>query len=147
MVNWADEFFSASELLFANTKFRLRLIRARRNFYMINDNPNASLGIVDCSLYTRCIALTDDYHRKRITMLATNPMEFHYLKTLAKISIIPARQNVFIQENVFNRAPVRRIAIAMISNSPFTGSYTENPFLYQQIDLRQNRILKEISQL
>ena len=38
-------------------KVRLRLIRARPNFYMVSDNPNVSLGIVDCSLYTRRIAL------------------------------------------------------------------------------------------
>ena len=56
------DFFSTSELLYPNMKIRLRLIRARPNFYMISDNPNVSLGIVDFSLYTRRIALKDDYH-------------------------------------------------------------------------------------
>ena len=44
-------------------KVRLRQIRARPNFYMISDNPNVCLGIVDCSLYTRRIAPKDDYHK------------------------------------------------------------------------------------
>ena len=122
------DFFSTSELLNPNMKIRLRLIRARPNFYMISDNPNVSLGIVDCSLYTRRTALKDDYHKKRMHMLAYTPVEFNYLETLAKTFIIPARQNKFIQENIFNNAPVRRIAIAMNTNSAFTGSYTENPF-------------------
>ena len=69
-------------------------------------------------------------------------MDFNYLENLAKTFIIPARQNQFIQQNVFNKAPVRRIAIAMKTNSAFTGSYTENPFWYQQFDLRQIRILR-----
>ena len=56
--------------------------------------------------------------------------------------IIPARQNQFIQENIFNKAPVRRIAIAMSTSSVFTGSYTENPFWYQQFDLRQIILLR-----
>ena len=133
------DFFSTSELLYPNTKIRLQLIRARPNFYMISDNPNVSLGIVDCSLYTRRIALKDDYHKKRMDMLAYTPVEFNYLETLAKTFIIPARQNQFIQENIFNNAPVRRINIAMNTNSAFTRSYTENPFCYQQCDLRQNR--------
>ena len=47
-----------------------------------------------------------------------------------------------IQENVFNNAPIRRIAIAMNTNSTFTGSFTKNPFWYQQFDLRQIRILR-----
>ena len=136
------DFFSTSELLYPNMKIGLRLIRARPNFYMISDNPNVSLGIVDCSLYTRRIALKDDYHKKRMDMLAYTPVEFNYLGTLAMTFIIPARQNQFIQENIFNNAPVCRIAIAMNTNSAFTGFYTENPFWYQQFDLRQIKMLR-----
>ena len=136
------DFFSTSELLYPNMKIRLRLIRARPNFYIISDNPNVSLGIVDCSLYTRRIALKDDYHKKRKDMLAYTPVEFNYLETFAKTFIIPARQNQFIQENIFNKTQVRRIAIAMNTNSAFFGSYTENPFWYQQFDLRQIRLLR-----
>ena len=73
------DFFSTSEVLYPNMKIRLRLIRARPNFYMISDNPNVSLGIVDCSLYTRRIALKDDYHKRRMDMLAYTPVEFNYL--------------------------------------------------------------------
>ena len=109
---------------------------------MISDNPNVSLGFVDCSLYTRRIALKDDYHKKRMDMLAYTPVEFNYLETLAKTFNIPARQNQFIQANIFNKATVRRIAIAMNINSAFTGSYIENPFWYQQSELRQIRKLR-----
>ena len=125
------DFFSTSELLYPNMENRLRLIRARPNFYMISDNPNVSLGIVDCSLYTRRIALKDDYHKKRMDMLAYTPVELNYLETLPKSFIIPARQNQFIQENIFKNAPVRWIAVAMNTNSAFTGCHTENPLWYQ----------------
>ena len=70
------DFFSTSELLYPNMKIRLRLIRARTKFYMISDNPNVSPGIVDCSFYTRRIALKDDYHKKRMDMLAYSPVEY-----------------------------------------------------------------------
>ena len=139
---WGVDVFSTSELLCPNMKVRLRLIRARPNFYMVSDNPNVSLGIFDCSLYTRRIALKDDYHKKRMDMLAYTPVEFNYLETLAKTFITPAGQNQFIQKNIFNNAPVRRIAIAMNTNPAFTGSCTENPFWHQQSDLRQIRTLR-----
>ena len=109
---------------------------------MISDNPNVSLRIIDCSLYTRRIALKDDYHKKRMDKLAYTPVELDYLETLAKNFIIPAIQNQFIQANIFNNAPVRLIAIAMNTNSVFTGSHTDNPFWYKQFDLRQTRILR-----
>ena len=136
------DFFSTSELLYPTKKIRLRLIRTRPNFYMISDNDNVSLGNVDCSLYTRRIALKYDYHEKRTDMLAYAPVAYTSLETLAKTFIIPARQNQFIQENIFNNAPIRRVAIAMNTNSAFTGSFTKNPFWYQQFDLRQNRKLR-----
>ena len=64
---------STSELLYPNTKIGLRLIRPRPNFHMISDNPKVSLGIVDCSLYTRRIDLKYDYHKKRLDLLAYTP--------------------------------------------------------------------------
>ena len=102
---------------------------------------------MDCSLYTRRIALKDDYHKKTMDMLAYAPVEYNFSKTLAKTIIIPARQNQFIQQNIFNNAPIRRVAISMNTNSAFTGSFTENPFWYQQFDLRQIRIVREDSHL
>ena len=77
---------------------------------MISDNPDVSLGMVDCSLYTRRIALKDDYHKERMAMLVITHVEFDYLDYLAKTFIIVVRQNHFIRENVFNKPPVRRIA-------------------------------------
>ena len=135
-------FFSTSDLLYPNRKIRLRLIRATPNFHLISDNPNFSLGIVDCSLYIRRFALKDDYHNKRMVMLAYTPVDSDSLETLAKTFILPARQNHFIQEDTFNNAPVRQIAIEKNTNSAFTGSDTENPFWYQQLDLRQRRTLR-----
>ena len=128
------DFFSTSELLYPNTKIRLGLIRGRPNFYKNSDNPNVSL--------IRRIALKDDYNKKRMDTLAYVPVEFTFLETLAKTFIIPARQNQFIQENNFNNAPARRIAIAMIKNATFTGSYTESPLWYQQFDLGQIEVLR-----
>ena len=61
---------------------------------------------------------------------------------MAKTFIIPARPNKFIQENIFNNAPIRRVAIARNTNSAFTGSFTKNSLWYQQFDLRQIRILR-----
>ena len=75
-------------------------------------------------------------------MFAYTSVEYNYLETLAKTSIIPARRNQFIQENILNNAPVCQIAIAMNTKSPFTESYIESPFWYQKFNLSQIRILR-----
>ena len=136
------DFFTISEVLYPNMKITLRLIRAISNFYVISDNPNVSFGIVDCSLYTRCIVLTDQYQKKTKDMRAFTPLEFNYMETLAKTFINPARQNQFNQRNIVVKALCCRIAIATNKNSAFMGSYTESPFWYQQFDPRQIRTLR-----
>ena len=142
---WYDklsiDFFTTSEILYPNMKVRIRLIRARPNFYMISENPNVTLGFVDCSLYTRRVMLKEDYHKMRLSQLAYAPTECNYMQTLAKTYIVLERQNQFIQENISNNAPIRRIAIAMNSNSSFTSSFPKSPFWYQQFNLRDIRIL------
>ena len=75
-------------------------------------------------------------------MLAHTPVEHNNRAVLAKIFIIPLKQNQFIRKTIFDNAPVRRIVIALITNSALTALYTENLFWYQQVDLRQIRILK-----
>ena len=135
-------FFPNSEPLYPNMRIRLRLIGVRPNIYMFSDNPNVSLGIVDCSLYTQPVAFKDDSHKKRMDMLAYGPVEYNYLDTLAKTFIIPPRQNQFIQENIFNNAPIRQVAIAMNTNSAFSGSFSKIPFWYQEFDLRQIIIIR-----
>ena len=112
------DFLTTSELLYPNLIERIRLIRERPNFYIISENPNVSLGIVDCSLYTRRLMLKEDYHKKRMSQVVYVPVENNYMVTLAKTYIIPARQNHFIHENIFNNAPIRRTSIAMNQTLP-----------------------------
>ena len=64
------------------------------------------------------------------------------METIARTFIIPSRQNQFIQENIFNNAPIRRVAVAMNTNSAVAGSFYENPFNYQQFHLRELRIIR-----
>ena len=63
------------------------------------------------------------------------------METLAKTYIFPARQIHLIQENIFNNAPIRLTATAMKLNSAFTGYVAENPFWYQQFNLKDIRKL------
>ena len=55
------------------------------------------------------------------------------METIARTFIIPSGQNQFIQENVLNNAPIRRVAIAMNTNSAFTGQFQENPFIIRNL--------------
>ena len=64
------------------------------------------------------------------------------MQKIARTFIIPSRQNQFIQENIFNNAPIRKVAVAMNTNSAVAGSFHENLFSYQQFHLRELRIIR-----
>ena len=78
------DFLATSKLLDPSMETRIRLIRARPKLYMISENPNVSLGIVDFSLYTRRVRLEEVYHKKRMSQIANAPVEYNYIETLAK---------------------------------------------------------------
>ena len=114
---------------------------------MISDNQNVNVGIVDSSLYTRRIALEDDYHKKWTDMLAYTHVECNFLESLAKTFFILARQNQFIQENISNSAPVRQIAFAMNTKSASTGCYTDNSSGINNLISDQFEYSEKVSQL
>ena len=108
---------------------------------MISYNSHVSLKILDCSLLTRRVVVNEVYQTIKY-QLTHQPACYNFMETIARIFIIPSGQNQFIQENAFNNAPIRRIAIAMNTNSAFTGHFQENPFHYQQFGLRELRIVR-----
>ena len=75
-------------------------------------------------------------------MSAYTLVEYNYFQSLAKTFITPATKYKFILENLFFNAPGCRIVFAMKTNSAFIGSSNENPFWYQQFNLRQIRKLR-----
>ena len=133
----ANDLFQCEKLLLPNTKNRLKLIRVRPNFYMISYNPHVSLRVLDCSFFTRRVVVNEVYHQTIKYQLTHQPGCYKIMKTIARTFIIPSGQNQFIQKNVFNNTPIRRIAIAMNTNSPFTGNFQEKPFHYQKFGLRE----------
>ena len=118
--------------LLPKTKVRIKL----------SENPIVCLKIVDCSLFMRRILVAEPNHQNLQWNLEREPAHYNNMETIARIFIIPSRQNQFIQENVFNKTPIRRIAVAMNTNSAVVGSFHENPFNYQQFHLRDLRIIR-----
>ena len=138
----AIDLFQCEKLLLPNTKVRLKLICARPNYYMISYNPHVSLKVLDCSLFTRRVVVNEVYHQTIKYQLTHQPACYNFMETIARTFIIPSGQNQFIQENVFNNAPIRRVAIAINTNSAFTGHFQEDPFHYQKFGLRELRIVR-----
>ena len=76
----AIDFFTCEKLLLPKTKVQIKLIRARPNFYMLSDNPNVRLKIVDCSLFTRRILVAEPNHQYLQWNLERKPAHYNYME-------------------------------------------------------------------
>ena len=108
---------------------------------MISYNPDVSFKVLHCSLFTRRVVVNEVYHQTIKYQSTHQPACYDFMETIARTFIIPSRQNQFIQQNVFNNAPIRRRVIVMNTNSAFTGRFQEKPFHYQKFGLRELRIV------
>ena len=138
----AIDLFTCEKLLLPKTEVRIKLIRARPKFYMLSDNPNVGLIIVDSLLFTRRVSVVEPNHQYLQCNLEREPAQNKHTETIARTSIISSRQNQFMQEKKFNNAPLRKITVAMNTNSAFAGSFHENSFTYQQFHLRELRVIQ-----
>ena len=123
-------------------KVRIRLFRARPKFYMITDNPNVTHGFVDCSLYTRCIGLKVDYHKKRMDMLA---YMLRWNTTIWKLwqrhlSFHPVKINS--PRKLFQQCSHSSSRNSHEYKLCFHWFFHFKPFWYQYFDLRHIRILR-----
>ena len=100
----AIDLFTCENLLLPKTKIRIRikLIRVRPNFYMLSDNPNVTLKIVDCSLFTRRILAAEPNHQYLQWNLEREPAHYNYMETLARAFIIPFVKNSLFRRKMFS---------------------------------------------
>ena len=124
----AVDFLSTIGLLFPNVKIRLRVSRARPNFYRIATTPTSVLEMLTVRLtfvvlLWNTIATKNGRASKAFTLV-----EIIYLETLANILFRGDRKNKRIEGNILNYAPVCWIAVAMIANSALIESNSKNSF-------------------
>ena len=73
----AIDLLTCEKLLLPKTKIRIKLIRARPNFYMLSDNPNVGLKIADCSLFTKRILVAEPNHQYLQWNLEREPAHYN----------------------------------------------------------------------
>ena len=83
-VKLAIDLFQCEKLLLPNRKIRLKLIRARPNFYMISYNPHVSLEILDCSLFIRRVVVNAVYRQTIKYQLTHQPACYNFIETIAR---------------------------------------------------------------
>ena len=112
-------------------------------FFMISYNLNLCFGIVGAHSTLVVLLSRMIITRKEWTYLHSHILRWSstFWKLQRRLLSFPLdKTNSF--NYFFNEAQIRRVAIAMNTQSALTGSHTESPFSYHQFDFRQMRMPK-----
>ena len=77
--------------------------------------------ILEACLFTRQVAISDNWIRSFKSRLLRELALFYYNEELPKTFNSPVGQNQIIQEIIFSNKPMRMIDIAMNLNNEFSG--------------------------
>ncbi len=137
----AIDFFAKGSLKLTGKKMLIKLVRSSPKFvlFAIGESANETYNVVieKAALIVEKKILRENSHNSITKTLALTNAQYNFHETLLKTFIMPANQNSFKQEDIFNAEPIRRLAIAMCHNGQFSGELTNSPFAYQQFDLNK----------
>ena len=140
----AVDFFTCEKLLLPNVSLRIKLVRARDDFVTISENAGKhySVEITNANLFVRKMTVTDSVYTSIERALLKSPAIYEYTEVMPKTFVIPAQQNTWKHEDIFMKEPIRRLAIAMNTNTAFGASNMGNPYNYGKFGLRSITVFR-----
>lgn len=135
----AADFFNCDKHLLNGVTLRISFLRARPDFCLISeeDAKHYKIVVTEANLYCRKMTVADHVVSAIEKVLSKTPATYRYTEVLPKVFLMTRGILSWSQEDVFNKEPVRRFAIAMCLNNAFVGSNRSNPYHYQKYDLQQ----------
>lgn len=138
------DFFSCDKLLLPNVSLRIKLVRSHGDFVTVSEDAGKhyTIRLSNANLYARKMTVSDHVVESIERVLTKTPALYKYTEVIPKTFVIPPGQFTWRHEDVFMKEPIRRLAIAMNTNTAFAGSNVTNPFHYQKFDLRNITLLR-----
>ena len=135
----AADVFSCDKHLLSGVTLRISFVRSKPEFVLIHDDvaKNYKITITQANLYVRKMTVSEQVFIAIEKTLTKTPALYRYTEVLPKTFLIPTGSRSWSKEDVFSREPIRRFALALVSNASFLGSKDTNPFHYQKHNLNE----------
>ena len=134
----ASDFFSCDKYLLSGVTLRITFLRNRPEFCLIHDADakEYKVEISQANLYVRKMTVTEQNFAAIETTLAKSNAFYHYTEIIPKTFLVSKDSRSWNHEDIFNHEPIRRFALAMVTNEAFLGAKTVNPFHFQKFNLQ-----------
>ena len=135
----AVDFFTTDCHLLNGVTLRIAFRRSPDDFVVYSDDAGKhyKVAIVEANLYVRKMTVNDNVVASIERTLMKSPAIYPYFETISKTFLVSTGQWGWKHENIFDKEPIRRIAICMSTNESFVGNHRQNPFHYQKFDLSE----------
>ena len=121
----ACDFLSCDKHLISGVTIKFSLRRSPNDFVIMSEHRDKHyrVEITEANLYVRKMTVTDFVLSSIEKTLLKTPAIYNYIEVFAK--------------DVFAKEPVRRMILAMSSNTAYLGTNRTNPFHYQKFQLNE----------
>ena len=135
----ACDFLSCDKHLISGVTIRLSLRRSPNDFVMMSEHRDKHyrVEITEANLYVRRMTVTDFVLWSIEKNLLKTPAIYNYIEVLPRNFLATTGVQSWRQEDVFAKEPVRRMILAMSSNTAYLGTNRTNPFHYQKFQLNE----------
>ena len=119
-------------------RVKIRLIPTRRTFHLMKDAAVAEdvrAIITRASLFVRKLKLNPAVGLAHEKTLLKATAKYPIKRVVIKTFSIPTGNFGIIQDNLFLSQTPTRLVMGVVRTSAFNGSYTENPFNFQNYDI------------
>ena len=135
----ACDFLSCDKHLISGVTIRLSLRRSPNDFVIMSEHRDKQyrVEITEANLYVRKMTVTDFVLSSIEKTLLKTPAIYNYIEVLPRTFLATTGVQSWRQEDVFAKEPVRRMILAMSSNTAYLGTNRTNPFDYQKFQLNE----------
>ena len=115
----ACDFLSCDKHVISGVTIRLSLRRSPNDFVIITEQPNKhyQVQITEAILYVRVMTVTDFVLSSIEKTLLKTPAKYNYIEVVPRRFLATTGVQSWRQEDVFAKEPVRRMILAMSSNT------------------------------
>ena len=138
------DIFNQPKALINNVRMVLKLTRATNSYVLMSSEVNAAykVDIEKVYLNVRKVKVADDV----IESIAKQSIPYPITRVIQKECTIPSGGKTFTENNLWDDVLPTKVVFGLVLNTAHVGSYTENPFNYQNFDV-SNVCLRENGQV
>ena len=127
-----DLFFQPKHLL-NGVDMHIKLIRSKADFCLMSAETGASfkVHIQECSLYVRKVKVAPSVTMGHAKALEKGTAKYPVRRVMCKVISVARGEMTLQQDNLFLGQIPQRIIMGCVHNKAFSGSYTHNPFNFQ----------------